>query len=184
MKTLAILIASVNTAGCTATPPASPPAPELPSSQLSPIDPHRSDGTTFEPCSAFSTEDLAKWGVGLQPYGQAGSPDKPAHGCQWNAPDCASAGHGADTCWSLSVIVTNRTIADHVRVEGAREQTVAGRTAAISTDGPETCYVTVPAERATVSISITSNSTAVVDPCAKAMTVAADVVVRYLPEPG
>jgi len=171
----AILITGVITAGCTSTRPASSPASGTPSPQLSPADPYRSDGTTFEPCGAFSTDDLTKWGVGLQPYGQAGSPDQPARGCQWNAPDCASAGNGADTCWSLSVIVANGTIADYAREKGAREQTVAGRTAAISTDGRQTCYVTVPAERATVSIGITSNSTAVVDPCAKAMTVAPEV---------
>jgi hypothetical protein len=57
------------------------------------------------------------------------------------------------------------------------------RAGAISTDGPDACYLHVPAQQATVSISVVSDNTAVVDTCAKAMAIAPDVV-RYLPALG
>jgi hypothetical protein len=52
----------------------------------------------------------------------------------------------------------------------------------MSTDGPDACYVHVPAQRATVSISVVSDNTAVVDPGTKALAIAPDVV-RHLPAP-
>lgn len=143
------------------------------------VDRHRSDGTTFDPCTAFSANDLVRWGVGATPYGHAGTPDQPARGCQWNAPACAVERNGI--CWSLTVTVANQAIGDYVD-QGAREQTVAGRAGAVDTDGAQTCYMMLPVERATVSVAITSDDPAVVDPCGKAEALATDVV-GYLPAP-
>ena len=169
----AIVIMSLIVAGCTSAPRQARTSSSLTPQQFS-VDPQRSDGTTFDPCRAFSSGALTKWGVDPKPYAQVGTPAQPARGCEWKAPD-----------WDFTVLVANKTIADYVRDQGARELPVAGRTGAIGTGGPDTCYVTVPAQRASVSIGIgiTSSNTAVVDPCAKATAIAADVV-TYLPPPG
>lgn len=171
-------------AGCSSTQPttaggsaAAPPA----TSQTTAVDRHRSDGTTFDPCTAFSASDLTKWGVETLPHGHAGAPGQPARGCQWNAPACA-ADAPRNTCWSLTVTVANQTIADYVRDQGAHEQTVVGRAGATSMDGPLTCYLMIPAQKATVSVSVTSDNPKVVDPCGKANALAPDVA-NYLPPP-
>ena len=168
----AILIVSTILAGCSTTP--SPPTASVSPNGGSPaIDRSRSDGTSFDPCTAFATSDLTKWGVNPTPSGHADTPDQPARGCQWDAPS-----------WDLNVLVANQTFADYIRNQGARELEVAGRAGAISTDGPDTCYVSVPSQKAAVSVGVTlMTHTASIDPCAKATAIAPDVV-RYLPPPG
>ncbi|MCB9441226.1 MAG: DUF3558 domain-containing protein [Mycolicibacterium sp.] len=145
------------------------------------IDPARSDGTSFEPCTAFPVEDFESWGLLPRLRQVAGAPNQPARGCQWMSSPCAIEGNSATDCWSMSALVSNRTIDEMIEDRGDRAQEVGGRPGAVSEDEEGTCYVAVPVERAVLSVGVTA-----VDPkvntCDRALKIATDMT-RVLPDP-
>jgi hypothetical protein len=143
-------------------------------------DPQRSDGTTFDPCVAFTASDLTKWGVKPTAEAHAGAPNEAARGCQWRSLPCPAS--AAQPCWSgvVNVLVSNKTLADYVRDFGAHDHPVAGRPGVMSTSGSDTCYVSTPAQTATVTIGVTYDHPVVGDPCATASNIAV-AVANYLP---
>lgn len=137
------------------------------------------DGTTFDPCLAFTADELRSWGVKPESVEERGAPDRVLRGCNWS-------GDG----WFIYISVINRPVSDylnHDNFPGSQPTQVGGLDGvtyrAVGTDN---CWIELPSRSASVGTSVQIldpklGPKAVPDTCAKAMAVAS-VVAGKLPK--
>ncbi|WP_234714674.1 DUF3558 domain-containing protein [Mycobacteroides immunogenum] len=139
------------------------------------------DGTTFDPCLAFTADELRSWGVKPESVEERGAPDRVLRGCNWS-------GDG----WYIYMGVINRPVSDYLNQEnfpGSKSIQVGGLEGVTyqktGTALPD-CWVELPSQNASVGtlVSILDpklGPKAVPDTCAKALAVAT-VVAGKLPK--
>lgn len=139
------------------------------------------DGTTFDPCLAFTADELRSWGVNPESVEDAGAPDRIQRGCTW-------IGDG----WFTYVAVLNRPVSDYLNQEnfpGSKPIQVGGLdgvTYQATGSGLPDCWVELPSQQASVGTLVSIQDPklgpkAVPDTCAKA-TAVATVVAGKLPK--
>ncbi|MEC4903176.1 Protein of uncharacterised function (DUF3558) [Mycobacteroides abscessus subsp. abscessus] len=139
------------------------------------------DGTTFDPCLAFTADELRSWGVKPESVEDAGASDRIQRGCTW-------IGDG----WFTYVAVLNRPVSDYLNQEnfpGSKPIQVGGLngvTYQATGSGLPDCWVELPSQQASVGTLVSIQDPklgpkAVPDTCAKA-TAVATVVARKLPK--
>ncbi|MUM16522.1 DUF3558 domain-containing protein [Mycobacterium sp. CBMA271] len=131
---------------------------------------NRNDGTSFDPCLAYSAEEIKSWGVDPEYVEDQGGPDEIARGCLWRADG-----------WSATQTVINRPVSDYLnaqRYPGAHPVEIDGLHGAVFGDiiGVGSCNVALPSQRAVVITGIIAiGPTAeklIPDPCQKAIDIA------------
>ncbi|BAX98837.1 hypothetical protein MSTE_03537 [Mycobacteroides stephanolepidis] len=141
-----------------------PVASEAPTSALAPLDLGRSDGTTFDPCHAFTPSELRNWGLTPQQVYAVGGVNTGLRGCEWESASNTEI-------WNLNMFVSNVTV-QSMWDKGEKKIAVAGVDAAQHQE-PEMCVVTLPAQRSSVSVNLGGDSgRAGIDLCAKAVEIA------------
>lgn len=138
------------------------------------------DGTSFDPCVAYTSDELKAWGVAPGSVEDKGVKDTVQRGCQWK-------GDG----WVLQQLVVNRTLNEYLdqqRFPGSEAITVGGLNAVRFRSPPDdqtVCFVVLPSQRATVGTIVRVNDPqaqrSIPDPCVKAMAIATDSA-RKLPK--
>ena len=133
------------------------------------------DGTTFDPCLAFTADELRSWGVKPESVEDAGAPDRLQRGCTW-------IGDG----WFTYVAVLNRPVSDYLNQEnfpGSKPIQVGGLDGVTyqktGTALPD-CWVELPSQNASVGTLVSiqdpkQGPQVVPDTCAKAVAVATAV---------
>lgn len=139
------------------------------------------DGTTFDPCLAFTADELRSWGVKPESVEERGAPDRLQRGCRWS-------GDG----WFVFMDVVNRPVSDYLNQEnfpGSKSVQVGGLEGVTfqktGTALPD-CWVNLPSQSASVGTLVSIRDPklgpqAVPDTCAKALSVAT-VVAGKLPK--
>ncbi|SHQ07630.1 DUF3558 family protein [Mycobacteroides abscessus] len=140
----------------------------------SPPDPN-TDGTTFDPCLAYSAEELKSWGV--DPASVKDAADGLQRGCIWK-------GDG----WVLQQLVNNHTISDYLNPDNypdSQPLTVAGLQGSVDRGqqkGTTFCSVQIPSQKAViatlVSVRDRQAEQAIPDACTKAIAIAADTATK------
>ncbi|WP_081252326.1 DUF3558 family protein [Mycobacteroides chelonae] len=132
------------------------------------------DGTTFDPCVAYSAAELSKWG--LDPATVKGVDDGLQRGCIWN-------GKG----WYVQQLVANRSISEYLDTNNypdAQPLTIAGLQGSqhrLSQPGTGFCSVQVPSQKAVVATLVNVDAgaaTRIPDACTKAIEIATDTVAK------
>ncbi|MFT8180981.1 DUF3558 family protein [Mycobacteroides chelonae] len=132
------------------------------------------DGTTFDPCVAYSAAELSKWG--LDPATAKGVDDGLQRGCIWN-------GKG----WYVQQLVANRSISEYLDTNNypdAQPLTIAGLQGSqhrLSQPGTGFCSVQIPSQRAVVATLVNVDAgaaTRIPDACTKAIEIATDAVAK------
>ncbi|WP_237172687.1 DUF3558 family protein [Mycobacteroides abscessus] len=128
------------------------------------------DGTSFDPCSAYSSAELNKWG--LDPASVKGVDDGLQRGCIWNGKN-----------WYVQQLVVNRSISEYLDTNNypdAQPLTIAGLQGSqhrLSQPGTGFCSVQIPSQRAVVATLVTVDpeaAGAIPDACPKAIEIATD----------
>lgn len=128
------------------------------------------DGTSFDPCSAYSSAELNKWG--LDPASVKGVDDGLQRGCIWNGKN-----------WYVQQLVVNRSISEYLDTNNypdAQPLTIAGLQGSqhrLSQPGAGFCSVQIPSQRAVVATLVTVDpeaAGAIPDACPKAIEIATD----------
>lgn len=138
------------------------------------------DGSTFEPCTAFSADELHGWGVDPAKVDDVGVENPLLRGCRWRQ---------ENRSWSLGIRVHNSTVEKYLQPESTLKLqepiTIAGRSGAVnSSDGrQEQCDVILPSQQAVVIFTVRVYSgdegpRLVPDACNKAIDVATAVAAR------
>ncbi|KIU40407.1 hypothetical protein TL11_12005 [Mycobacteroides immunogenum] len=134
----------------------------------------RNDGTSFDPCLAYSAEQIKSWGLDPEYVEDQGGPDEIARGCRWNADG-----------WSASQTVINRPISDYLnaqRYPGAHAVEIDGLHGAVFGDiaGDVSCNVALPSQQAIVitGVLVLGAKDVVPDPCKKAIDIATQTAPR------
>lgn len=132
---------------------------------------HNSDGTTFDPCIAYSAAELTKWG--LDPSTVQDVSDQLQRGCSWK-------GDG----WRLQQLVINRSISEYLDTNNypdAQPVTIAGlqgSTHRLNQTDNSFCSAQIPSERSVVASLVAVDTPkakrAIPDPCIKAVEIATD----------
>lgn len=136
------------------------------------------NGTSFDPCVAFTEEEIRSWGVDPEKVDDTGRQGLEIRGCSWSADG-----------WAISQTVINNPTSDYLnnpQFPVAYRQTIGGLDAVVYQDrvtGDSGCYVALPSQQATVHVlaSIYNEKRgrkAVPDLCAKAIEVAAFVATK------
>ncbi|CPR74251.1 DUF3558 domain-containing protein [Mycobacteroides abscessus] len=138
------------------------------------------NGTSFDPCLAYTADELKSWGVAPGSVEDKGVKDTIQRGCLWK-------GDG----WVLQQLVVNRQIDEYLDQElfpGAEAITVGGLSAVKFRSPPEDmtgCYVEIPSQKATVgtivSVRDPKAKQAIPDACTKAVAIAEDTA-KKLPK--
>lgn len=132
----------------------------------------KNDGTSFDPCVAYTAEEIRSWGVDPSRVEDDGNDGLETRGCTWSAEG-----------WSISIGIINNPISDYLNTPvypGSRAQTIAGRDGVVyqsPATGDSMCTAAVPSQQATVHfiVGIYNEKTgrkALPDLCAKALEVA------------
>lgn len=142
--------------------------------------PNTNNGTSFDPCLAYTADELKSWGVAPGSVEDKGVKDTIQRGCLWK-------GDG----WVLQQLVVNRQIDEYLDQElfpGAEAITVGGLSAVKFRSPPEDmtgCYVEIPSQKATVgtivSVRDPKAKQAIPDACTKAVAIAEDTA-KKLPK--
>lgn len=144
--------------------PDRPEIPASPTSTLAPLDTGRSDGTTFDPCHAFTPTELRTWGLTPQQVFAIGGVNKGMRGCEWESASNTEI-------WNLNLLVSNIAI-QRMWDKGEKKISVAGVDASLHQE-PDMCVVSLPAQRSSVSVNVGAGTgKAGIDLCAKAMEIA------------
>lgn len=169
--TTALPTSSASTASSTAT-------NTMPSPHPPPND--NNDGTSFDPCVAYTANELKAWGVAPGSVEDKGVKDIVQRGCQWK-------GDG----WVLQQLVVNRTLNEYLdqqRFPGSEAITVGDLNAVRFRSPPDdqtVCFVVLPSQRATVGTIVRVNDPqaqrSIPDACVKALAIATDAA-RKLPK--
>lgn len=136
------------------------------------------NGTSFDPCVAFTAEEIRSWGVDPEKVEDTGRQGLEIRGCGWSADG-----------WAISQTIINNPTSDYLnnpQFPVAYRQTIGGLDAVVYRDrvtGDSGCYVALPSQQATVHVlaSIYNEKTGrkgLPDPCAKAIEVAAFVATK------
>ncbi|SKX66188.1 Protein of uncharacterised function (DUF3558) [Mycobacteroides abscessus subsp. bolletii] len=138
------------------------------------------NGTSFDPCLAYTAGELKSWGVAPGSVEDKGLKDTIQRGCLWK-------GDG----WVLQQLVVNRQLDEYLDQElfpGAEAITVGGLNAVKFRSPPEDmtgCYVEIPSQKATVgtivSVRDSKAKQAIPDACIKAVAIAEDTA-KKLPK--
>ncbi|SPX80330.1 DUF3558 domain-containing protein [Mycobacteroides abscessus] len=138
------------------------------------------NGTSFDPCLAYTAGELKSWGVAPGSVEDKGLKDTIQRGCLWK-------GDG----WVLQQLVVNRQLDEYLDQElfpGAEAITVGGLNAVKFRSPPEDmtgCYVEIPSQKATVgtivSVRDSKAKQAIPDACTKAVAIAEDTA-KKLPK--
>lgn len=138
------------------------------------------NGTSFDPCLAYTAGELKSWGVAPGSVEDKGVKDTIQRGCLWK-------GDG----WVLQQLVVNRQLDEYLDQElfpGAEAITVGGLNAVKFRSPPEDmtgCYVEIPSQKATVgtivSVRDSKAKQAIPDACTKAVAIAEDTA-KKLPK--
>lgn len=138
------------------------------------------NGTSFDPCLAYTADELKSWGVAPGSVEDKGVKDTIQRGCLWK-------GDG----WVLQQLVVNRQIDEYLDQElfpGAEAITVGGLSAVKFRSPPDDmtgCYVEIPSQKATVgtivSVRDSKAKQAIPDACTKAVAIAEDTA-KKLPK--
>ncbi|TDZ78782.1 hypothetical protein DE4585_04619 [Mycobacteroides salmoniphilum] len=132
------------------------------------------DGTTFDPCLAYSVAELNKWG--LDPATVKGVDDGLQRGCIWD-------GKG----WYVQQLVINRSISEYLDTDNypdAQPLTIAGLQGSqhrLSQPGTGFCSVQIPSQRAVVATLVNVDAgaaTRIPDACTKAIEIATDTAAK------
>ncbi len=136
------------------------------------------NGTSFDPCIAYTAAEIRSWGVDPEKVEDTGRQGLEIRGCSWSADG-----------WQLAQTVINNPISDYLnnpQYPIAHGQTIGGLDAVVYQDrvtGDSGCYVALPSQQATVHIlaGIYNEKTGrkgLPDPCAKAIEVATFVATK------
>lgn len=138
------------------------------------------NGTSFDPCLAYTADELKSWGVAPGSVVDHGAKDTMQRGCKWT-------GDG----WELQQLVVNQLIDRYLNnpsFPGAQAITVGGLTAVQyrkPIDDTSVCYVELPSQQASVGtiVGVTSlrAQREIPDACTKALAIAADTA-KKLPK--
>lgn len=138
------------------------------------------NGTSFDPCLAYTADELKSWGVAPGSVEDKGVKDTVQRGCLWK-------GDG----WVLQQLVVNRQLDEYLDQElfpGAEAITIGGLSAVKFRSPPDDmtgCYVEIPSQKATVgtivSVRDPKAKQAIPDACTKALAIAADTA-KKLPK--
>ncbi|SKU75811.1 MULTISPECIES: DUF3558 family protein [Mycobacteroides] len=150
----------------------------LPSPHPGPTD--NNNGTSFDPCLAYSADELRAWGVKPGSVEDLANTPSLQRGCAWS-------GDG----WDVQQTVLNRPISDYLNQDlfpGSEQVTVEGLAAVRwrdEVDPQRVCYVELPAQKASVGTIVgVRNPQAqkvIPDACTKAMSIATDTA-KKLPK--
>lgn len=166
---------SVSTSGATASPTVTNtlPGPHPPPNE-------NNNGTSFDPCLAYSAAELKSWGVAPGSVEDLGVKDTIQRGCTWK-------GDG----WDVQQLVINRSVDEFLNqalFPGAWTVNIGGLTAALHRtpqDDMTVCYVELPSQRATVGTIVGINSSQAQretpDACTRAISIATDTA-KKLPK--
>jgi hypothetical protein len=138
------------------------------------------NGTSFDPCLAYTTDELKSWGVSPGSVEDKGVKDTVQRGCLWK-------GDG----WVLQQLVVNRRIDEYLDQDlfpGAETVAVSDLSAVKFRSPPDditVCYVELPSQKATVgtivSIRDSKAKQQIPDACIKAIAIATDTA-KKLPK--
>lgn len=151
------------------------------------VEPHsaptdNNNGTSFDPCLAYSAAELKSWGVMPGSVKDLGIGDTIQRGCRWS-------GDG----WELQQLVIDRPVDDYLNQQlfaGSEAVMIEGLKAVKwrdEADPQRVCHVELPSEKSAVGVLVGVNSPqamkAIPDACDKALNIAADVA-KKLPKQG
>lgn len=136
------------------------------------------NGTSFDPCVAYTAAEIRSWGVDPEKVEDTGTQGLDVRGCGWTADG-----------WQLAQTVINNPLSDYLdnpQYPVAHRETIGGLDAVVYQDrvtGASGCTVALPSQQATVHVlaSIYNEKTGrkgLPDPCAKAIEVAAFVATK------
>ncbi|WJR34195.1 DUF3558 family protein [Mycobacteroides immunogenum] len=138
------------------------------------------NGTSFDPCLAYTAAELKSWGAAPGSVEDQGIGDSVLRGCKWT-------GDG----WVVQQLVVNQLIGDYFNspsFPGAQAITVDGLTAAQyrkPVDDMTICYIALPSEKASVgtivSVRDRKAKQLIPDACTKALEIASDTA-KKLPK--
>ncbi|SIL89084.1 Protein of uncharacterised function (DUF3558) [Mycobacteroides abscessus subsp. abscessus] len=149
------------------------------------LEPHptptdNNNGTSFDPCLAYSADELKSWGVMPGSVKDLGIGDTIQRGCRWS-------GDG----WELQQLVIDRPVDDYLNQQlfaGSEAVMIEGLKAVKwrdEADPQRVCHVELPSEKSAVGVLVGVNSPqamkAIPDACDKALSIAADVA-KKLPK--
>jgi hypothetical protein len=136
------------------------------------------DGTTFDPCIAYTAEEIRSWGVDPGTVEDTGTQGLRTRGCRWS-------GDG----WSISQSIINNPVEKYLDTPvypGSRRETIGGLDGVVY-QAPEVgdlmCTAALPSQQGTVHIVVgiyneKAGRQAVPDLCVKAVEVATFVVTK------
>lgn len=158
----------------------STPSVSIPYTLTAPHPPPNKDnnGTSFDPCVAYTADEIRSWGVDPEKVDDTGTQGLEIRGCGWSADG-----------WEIAQTVINNPLSDYLnnpQYPNAHRQTIGGLDAVVYHDrvtGDSGCYVALPSQQATVHVlaDIYNEKTGrkgLPDPCAKAIEVAAFVATK------
>lgn len=155
-----------------------PPTNTLPGPHPPPTD--NNNGTSFDPCMAYTADELKSWGVAPGSVEDKGVGDTMQRGCKWT-------GDG----WVVQQLVVNQLIDRYFNnpsFPGAQAITVDGLTAAQyrkPVDDMTICYIDLPSQQASVgtivSVRDRKAKQLIPDACTKALEIASDTA-KKLPK--
>ncbi|MEU9804627.1 DUF3558 domain-containing protein [Mycobacterium sp. NPDC050853] len=132
------------------------------------------DGTSFDPCFAYSSSEIESWGVSPSNVVDVGADNELVRGCRWR-------GDG----WNVSQLVANRTVSEFLAYPDAKSTEIGGLQGAVYWNPPgtrERCEVVLPSQRAVVSTGVhvldSKAERTVPDLCQKAIDIAAQTAPR------
>lgn len=107
----------------------------------------RTDGTSFEPCTAYTDEELERVGISPRTVRDAGFSDSPNfRGCRWDTPD----GSG----WFGQTVANQAPLNAYKARQSQRpwqpDNQVGGRTLAVAAEQPDGCIAVFVSEAAVV----------------------------------
>ncbi|CPT40385.1 Protein of uncharacterised function (DUF3558) [Mycobacteroides abscessus subsp. abscessus] len=129
------------------------------------------DGTSFDPCLAYTADDLRSWGVSPGSVKDEGVGESTQRGCSWDGPG-----------WKLQQLVVNRPVDEYLNQDNypGAEAISIGDLRAVrwrdNVDPQRVCFIELPSQRASVGTIVGVNSPqaqrAIPDACAKAVDIA------------
>ncbi len=138
----------------------------------------KNDGTSFDPCVAYTAEEIRSWGVDPSKVEDIATRGLEYRGCNWSADG-----------WSIEQGVINNPISDYLNTPvypGSRAQNIGGLDGVVyqsPATGDSMCTAALPSQQATVHVIVgiyneKRGRKAVPDLCAKAVEVAAFVATK------
>ncbi|QSM04856.1 cell wall adhesion protein [Mycobacterium phage prophi91-4] len=152
--------------------------PQVSSTLTAPHPPpnHWNDGTSYDPCFGYSTEQLRSWGLDSAKVTDVGTTDPQLRGCQWG---------GLSGGWTAALTIADTKVSSYldpelynnpqpINVAGVDGVIYQGRVASVPT-----CTVILPSEQATVAVVVVvvdvQEAKDVPDACVKSKQIATAV---------